>query len=1853
MLKYLPLLLFLLTMACKQKDVISIDCHPEALSPYLHSYTAGLISSAADVKVKFMAPMTDTANIGKEANKSLLQLSPSVDGTLRWEDTQTLVFEPAKALPQDTRFEVSLDMGNLIKGLPGDMQTVNFEFRTRPQEYIVQMDGIEAAELSNWRKQIIRGVVQTADIAAEADIAGTLEATQGGNTLPVSWTHSPDQLTHQFTISGVWRGEQANEVTVSWNAKALGIKTKGQQLVSVPALSSFQIMNIRVVQEEEQYMLLHFSDPLSTTQRLDGKLWLYELAQDVQTTYNGSLRYVVDGNQLRVYPSGRLSGPFSLQVNASVENARGKSLSKETRWALEFQDPSPAVRLVGNGVIIPETDGVLFPFEAISLNAVEVEIFKIFNNNILQYLQTAELDENSIFMNQVGRVVLRKRIELNNPRTADWTRYAFDLSELIEEDPKALYQVRIGFRRTDAAWSCAGGASETAGMVQAVSEPVEEDYSMMSAWYGMDGYYEDYTWTDRNDPCKGAYYNSDRFIQRNVLVSNIGLIAKLGNDQSLTLSVTDLRTAAPLSGATFEVYDYQNQLLARGSTDNQGMAGLTVKGKPYVVVASKNNQASFVRIPDGNSLSLSRFDVSGTTPQKGLKGFLYADRGVWRPGDSIYLNFILGDREKKLPPNYPIELEVFDARGQLYLKKASAYQVNNLYPLHFRTSQTDATGNWIARVKVGGVSFDKVLKIETIRPNRLKISLSANNRSALSGTNKQSFNLIADWLHGAPAKGLKAVVDMSLVPAKVPFSGFAEVDFNDPTYVHDKESKTVMDKPLDEEGNASFDVQLSPAGNAPAFMQAQFKTRVFEKGGEFSTDLYQLPYQPYPVIVGVRIPKDRFNEKRLELNKYQRISFVSITAAGKPAAGRTLNMGIYKAGADWWYEVGDDNVSRFTNAENLKPVARKQLISGADGKVFHDLMLDSWGKYFVRICDEESGHCAGSFFYAGNAWDQEGQREADVMLAVKTDKEKYMVGQEVTLSFPGSREGRALISIENSRKVIKSSWMDTRSGNNTYTFKVSEAMTPTVYAHVTYIQAHHQMDNDLPIRMYGVVPIAVEDPATRLHPEVQVAETLKPDSETTITVAEKSGREMTYTIAVVDEGLLDLTRHKTPDPWETFFAREALGVKTWDIYDMVLGAFTAEMGRILGVGGDAANLTGAMPNAMRFKPVVIHLGPFTLKKGGKASHKIRIPNYVGSVRTMVVASNGSAYGHTEKTSKVKKPLMVLATAPRILSQGERINIPVNVFAMEKQVREVRISIRDKAGLVSFNGQDTKTLNFSRPGDAMVNFDLETKQQSGVVRLVVTAVSGQERASHEIEVQLRNPNPYISTVYASVISPGKTWDQAYELPGSAGSNTGILEISTVPPLNLEKHLKYLIEYPYGCLEQTLSAGFPQLYVASMAELDENRLATVDKNIKATIARLRKFQTANGGFAYWPGQTNPDEWTSSYAGHFLLEAKRAGHTLPPGMLENWIKFQRKAARLWDPRLAAYGLANQGSYELSQAYRLYTLALSKSADGSAMNRLLEIPDLSVQARWMLAAAFASNGKMEAARDMIRKLRKIPVAYNEMSYTFGSDLRDRAIMLEVLMLTGQEEAAKDMATAISDALTSNQYHSTQTLGWALMTMAKYAGETGSDKGVQAIYRVGGQAEQRIAVKRPMYQVPIPVREKNKQLSLRNTGQGKLFARIIMRGQPSVGETGKYAESNLQLTVKYVGKDGKTVDIREIDQGTDFYALVNVRHPAKRMIPYRELALSQIFPSGWEIINTRMDGEGWQTDLSTADYTDVRDDRVHHFFDLNEGESRQFVVHLNAAYTGRFFMPPTICEAMYDQGISARTPGQWVRVIE
>jgi uncharacterized protein YfaS (alpha-2-macroglobulin family) len=612
---------------------------------------------------------------------------------------------------------------------------------------------------------------------------------------------------------------------------------------------------------------------------------------------------------------------------------------------------------------------------------------------------------------------------------------------------------------------------------------------------------------------------------------------------------------------------------------------------------------------------------------------------------------------------------------------------------------------------------------------------------------------------------------------------------------------------------------------------------------------------------------------------------------------------------------------------------------------------------------------------------------------------------------------------------------------------------------------------------------------------------------------------------------------------------------------------------------------------------------------------------------------------------VKKPLMVLGTLPRVLGPGETVKLPVSVFAMDKSVKTVKVevSVND---LFSVTGSKIQPLQFSSTGDKMVTFDLAVSEAVGVGSVKITATSGALKAEHTIEISVRNPGSPVFEVYEKAIRPGESWTPGFRAVGIRGTNKGVLELSAIPPLNLERRLSYLIRYPYGCLEQTVSSAFPQLYLSALADLTESEMKEVKENISSAIQRLRSFRTADGGLSSWPGSKYVDDWGTSYAGHFLLEAEKQGYSLPVALLKEWKQFQRQKAVSWTWN------ASYANNDLAQAYRLFTLALAGAPELGAMNKLLERKDISPQATYQLAAAYQLAGKSETALRLINAVSSsVHSSPMEQDPSYRSDLRDKALIVDALCLLNMKTKAAPLVKEISALLCSESWFSTQSTSFALQSIARFTGNS-AGSGINASIALNSGKPEQVSSQKPLLTKNIGVRPGEKgTLRVVNQGKNILFARLVVSGLPATGDT-TFASNNLKITIKYMSVTGGVLNPKVLKQGTGFMAEVAVTNPGLRGT-YRNMALTQVFPPGWEIIKgSAADPAGSFPMVSAFDYQDIRDDRVNTFFTLDAGQTKVFRVMLMATYQGRFYLPAAVCQAMYDNSINARTPGFWVSVL-
>ncbi|RZJ73909.1 MG2 domain-containing protein [Flavobacterium sp.] len=1836
----------LVACSCSKKSAEDFNSNPELFKEFVSGYTSGIVSVSSDVRVQ-LAFSKKEWTAGDELDTDLFDISPSVSGKVTALSPNTIAFVPKEKLDPNTVYHIKFKLGEIIK-TPKEQSEFKFTVKTIKQDFVVNAD-----DLQSYSKdfQYLNATLKSADGLAFADAQKLVTARQNGKPLKVKFDKNKSTSTEfKFVVDSIARPEDDGQIEISWDGDALDIERKGTLTYPISGKNNFKVLTIEVGDENNQSLNINFSDPLDKDQDFAGLV-------SIQNTQN--IRFTTQGNVLKVFfenvqtaaPANEYdygSTPQSdsleklVEVFEGIRNSDGMKMKKSYSQKLLFDQIKPAVRLVKSGTLLPSSTNLKLNFEAASLKQVDVKIYKIYKNNIMQFLQDNKLN-GSRNLKQVAQPIAKKTITLKQNTILNyhkWNSYALDLSKIISVEPGAIYRVEFSFKKKYSLYKCAGLFTDENSEED---EENEDDVNYSGNSYDDYYYEEDYDWQSDADACSDYYYYRSR-TATNLLASDIGVIAKRGLDKSYVLAVNNILTTEPIMGAKVDLYNYQQQKIASGATGTDGTVTFKPNKFAYFAIVSKENQTTYLKLDDELSLSVSNFDVSGETLQKGLKGFIYGERGVWRPGDNIYLSFILNDNANKLPENHPVKIKVTDARGKVTFQSVQSVNHLNHYKFIVPTAVDAPTGSWEAIVSVGGAKFYKNLKVETIKPNRLKIKNSFNG-TFLSASRENTNTIQATWLHGAIAKDLKTEVQMKISQQPTSFKDFDKYDFDDPTrHFYDEEINLFSGK-VDENGNATYKINPNLSYQAPGMLRAAFITKVYEAGGDVSTDVSAVDYSPYQNYVGIATPEgNRYG--MLETGKPNRFDLVSVNENGKPSSNTTLDVKVYRLESRWWWDASSDNLSRYSSGTSVTPYKEFKVATNSTGKASINLNVaqDDWGRYLIRVSDVYGGHSAAqTVFIDWPSWSGRTRQmdgNAASILMFSTDKKKYAVGEKAKIFFPSSEGGRALISIENGTKVLKTMWAKTQKGETQVELPIESVMAPNVYVNITLLQPHANTKNDSPIRLYGVVPIEVVDKNTILEPQLVMPSELKPAQTTTLQVSEKNGRAMSYTIAVVDEGLLDLTRFKTPNAWDSFYVKEALGVRTWDIYDDVIGAYGGKINQVFGIGGDAALGGGKAKKANRFKPVVMYLGPFKLESGETKSHKITLPRYIGSVRTMVVAANANtnAYGSVEKTTPVRSPLMVLASLPRKITPAEKVTLPVTIFSMKENIKNVKVQIKTSNN-IRVVGNAAQTVTFERPDEKMAYFSLAVNSATGIGKVEVIATSGNEKSTYEVEIDVMNPNPVTNTYSDIILEPNSTKTIAWNSFGERSSIKAALEVSSVPTIDLNRRLKYLIDYPHGCVEQTTSAVFPQLYLADIMDIETSRKQSIQRNVQAGIQRLNTFQLASGGIVYWPGMTYADDWGTSYAGHFMIEAEKKGYVLPVGFKQKWLSYQQRTAKNWrfEPQ---YG------NDLAQAYRLYTLALAGSSDLASMNRLRETAGISNESKLRLASAYAIAKQNAAGLALLAKSKVDEFDERYYFYSYGSADRNRAMALETLVLLGQKKLAFTTANKLAKDMSSSQWMSTQTTAYALYAMSQFAASNGGG-GLEVAYSENGK-EVSVKTAKSFAGRNLVAKPGKNSVTLKNLKNNTVYVRVLNSGILPVGQ--ELAEQrNLKVTTIFKDRKGNIVNVAKIKQGTEFIAEIWVTNLKNEYVS--NLALTQILPSGFEIVNTRYTDYGDATQ-NTADYIDIRDDRANYYFGIRAGESKKFSMLVNASYLGTYYLPGLQCEAMYDNDFLARNKGMWVEVV-
>lgn len=1814
---YLVLALVAL-MCCQCTGKVSKLNEPVAYNEYVTAYTAGCVPRKSDVRV-LLSQDIPQGRMDSVKAAEVMQLSPKVEGSYSYADARTLLFTPATTMSPNTEYSVQVALDKVLD----DAQEFQFAFKTRPLAIGGNLKSLEVTEDEQYE---LTYSLYTADSESPKEVESHVSLVY----LPkseVTWSHATDGLSHELKVRTKPESDCSLEL-YQVEDKKVGAERKVITSTVLPSTKQLEAVSFLSKPGDRQCIEVTFNKNLDPKQDLTGLV----------TIEGADTQIDIEGNKLLLYANMDESEneTVTVAVAKSVRSRSGLTLAKGLSRQVTISTQKPEVQFVGDGTIIPQSDRILVPFRAIYMRGVRVMVFKVFANMMGTMLLRGDISEDD-YLNYAARPVAATTFYMDE-QGADltkWNTYAIDLTEQMKLEPGAMYRVELSLDARLSAWPCDSLpkatreelAAEDARVLAASNEGFDESrsyyytgrYRHQSFWWD-DNYYEHY-----DDPAY-RYYYSEHTVGKNVLATNIGLTALRGSAQALSVTAIGLPDALPMSGVEMTAYSMQQQVVGTGKSNDEGIAEIRYDaklGQPAYVVARKGDDVSYLKVTTDQTLSTSTFDVSGNVIERGLKGFIYGDRGVWRPGDTLHIAFMLNDRDKTLPEEHPVTLRLTNPLGQEACRMTRTQGAMGLYVFEIPTAEDALTGIWSAQIQVGGVTFAKNLRIETIKPNRLKIDLKLPEETLAAGNSQASLH--TEWLNGIPARGLKYDITATLIETTTGWKGWKDYVFDNPTKTFETSEQLVARGEVGATGDATCTLKLNPGNTAPGMLRGNLVTHVYEPSGEFSVDVTQLIIAPYSHFVGIKAPAQA-NQSHLDTDRDHTFQVASVNKEGKAIPAVKVRVDIYKVDWYWWWNSSREDMAGYTSSKYNKPVKTLSVVTDSQGQGSFTLNMTqaNWGTYLIVAQDLTSGHSAGTLSYFDWPWMT--SRRSDVAsenataLTLTTDKQEYAPGEKIRLNIPSEAGSRAIVSVSNGSRILQLNTYPCQAGHTEIVLDATEAMTPNVYLGVSLVQPYHQTLNDMPIRMYGLTPITVTSPRSHLAPVVTCADEFRPESRSQVTVSEKEGRPMAYTLAIVDEGLLDLTRFKTPNAWDVFNAREALGTRFWDLYSHVNGAYGGRIEQLFSIGGDEAlnNTPKAIVN--RFRPMVHFAGPFTLKKGEKRTHKVNVPNYNGRVRVMVVAGDGSAYGSADKSVLVNRPLMLIGTMPRQIGRGDEMTVSATVFATDR-LGDVQVSLKGSKGL-QVVGEASQTIRMDEAGDKTIQFSIKDDGQGGSEGMVtLVATSGSYKADYTSPISIRTVSQTLSNTIEKRVEAGATLEETLTMPGE-GDYRLLLGASAVQPLNVGRRLSQLISYPHGCVEQTTSKAFPQLYLDDFSALSPEQQREVEANVKNCIERLPSYQTKEGGMSYWPGARSSHQWASGYVLHFLSEAMACGYYVPDNLMRNLKMYVKVQAAAWSDK-----------DDLSTtAYMLYVLSAMQMPELGAMNRMRErAATLPADARHLLSAAYALAGREDA--ELHNNIKG-----EEKNYS-------RWMPLEVACLLDQlaigDNHASESAETIRKRLMSEHWLSTSDCAFSLIALSQYYKKHQVGKGLQHVVTVDGKQVAEVKSHKFAWSQELPVAGASCRLAWRNTSDAEMYVTLTTQGTATQGKVERMNQG-LEVTARYTTDDDKPLTVSELAQSTTFRCAVTISNTAGTDL--ENIAVTHILPAGWEILSAS--GAG------TIHYQDRRDDRLLSYIDLlRKGESVTIRLNLSATYAGRFYLPSVQAEAMYDAKVMGCTESDEVVV--
>ena len=1358
---------------------------------------------------------------------------------------------------------------------------------------------------------------------------------------------------------------------------------------------------------------------------------------------------------------------------------------------------------------------------------------------------------------------------------------------------------------------------------------------------------------------------------RLVVVTDLGISAKCSKTHVFAW-VCSLKDAKPAGGVEVTAYSANNQLIAKAMTNSDGVAAIPCNADnknttPFLITAQLADDLSYLNLDD-HELQADATESKRDYRSTGCEAFLFTDRGIFRPGETLHARTLIRNADFAAPAAFPVVFQIIKPDGRLFKEitampnACGAAEVETIMPDYL------PTGRYTIRLRVPQAKDDMgstTFLLEDFVPPQIRVTVTAEPER-VKADEKIKADIFAEHLFGAPAAGLKANLKCIYSPVAFAPKQWHAYQFGSQTaaYWGGREANPFAMKPqdidnlvLDDAGKATAEIATTIPANAPGPIQALVQASVFEQSGRAITATSKAVIDPYPFYIGIKRPAGSW----LKSGDSHKLSVITVRPDGeaftpdKPLVVRISHI-------DWNYSYKRTPAGGYTyEGHKVVTLLKEEELDLSHNTAEYAFVPTGYGQHELSITDPKSGSTSSFFFYASDyaqAWTTT-QRDRPNSLTLKLDKPEYSVGDTAKLTIQSQFSGTALLTIE-SDKVLQSRVIFLEKNTAEVDVEVKDGYAPNVHCTVSVIRPAIAEAVWKGHRAFGSLPLKVSPRNHRINVALDTPRTILPQTKlkTRVLLKDDAGQPVDgeVTLVAVDEAICMLTSFKTPSPLAWLYELRRLGVDSHDVYSELMEVFDKSVltnkSHPSGDGAEDENAEAAERltkrlnpiKANRFKPVSLWASKIAVTRG-VAEVELDVPEFTGELRVMAIACNARQMGSAQGLVKVKRPLIVQPSLPRFLAPGDECLMNVTIF--NELGKDITAKLQITCGGPLSAKLNEQSIEIKKGASASVAIPMLAGKLPGKALCTVSCEAEGVRFSDTIEIAVRPPVSAELIADCGSLAPGKSVEiraPANWLPESVLRH---VQVSKEPTLELGHGLQFLMRYPYGCIEQTTSGAFPLLYLPDLA----NR--TFDKNlgrgnvrdyVMSGVWRLLSMQLANGGFSYWPGDHSPCPWGTSYATHFLIEAKKAGYEIPQGCLERALKALRTGL---DTESSGEGYYAR-SYD-ERAYACYVLAIADEPEHAWQARMLEMKDkLSYYARLLNASALLVQGQPKRAVALLKELGLPGKGEREQGGCFNSSNRNAALLLSAwLDIDPRNEDVIKLVQFLSKAKINGYWGTTQDNAMVLMALGKYAQRIKRESLVfkGSITLPDGTTEAFDQTKERKWEI---ARNATGVLTLSNQGPGDLFYSIQSEGVPIdlPDYYKKLGAKNQGMSVvrEWLDDAGNPIDISQVKQNDLVVAKITLNPNGHS---YENIAIEDLLPAGLEIENPNLDTSQslpWLKDkFDWCSRRDIRDDRILLFTKPVSGPS-VFCYLARAVTPGKFIVPPLSAECMYDPDVRSMT---------